>query len=164
MTDEGYLKRMAAWYGQLSEAERTAPVNLYLYQPARAEYDVRFGGRKDARDIAALFTLARRQLGDGGITDGFYMLALADTVEKMDIQVYEHYRVLADLLLEAARAALGSQDPRVLCALMKGVRLGLLDPEKYLPAARGAFESAGPSADTAGFYQRALREYGRCME
>ena len=83
------------------------------------------------------------------------LVVLADTAEKLDMQIYEHYRTLADLLLESTRglspkktfASLllprGSTEEhrdlsgRVLiaAALLKGVRLHLLNEEKYLPLA-----------------------------
>ena len=134
--EERRLGECLAAFRVLPEDQRTLPRNLLRCQPDRAAYDVRFGGRREAGQIAALFMRARRELTD--ITDGDYMAALADTLEQMDIQLYEHYRVLADLLLESARKSLGSRDPKAVYALIKGVRLGLLDPEKYLPPARAA--------------------------
>ena len=83
------------------------------------------------------------------------LMALADTAEKLDMQIYEHYRTLADLLLEAARGISQKKQysslllPRntteetrdlsgralIIAALQKGVRLQLLNDEKYLPLA-----------------------------
>ena len=157
-----YLEQMVGQMSLLSSTELMQPQNLYLYQPMHAEYDVRFGGRKDARQIAALCKTARERLAD--VTDGFYMMALIDTLEKMDDQLYEHYRVLADLLLEAAQQALHTQDVRCQYALMKGVRLGLLDPEKYLPAARAAFEKAQCTLQNQDYYRLAQDEYGRTKQ
>ena len=79
----------------------------------------------------------------------------------MEEQIYEHYRCVADLLLEAAQAWLKSEeksDPLALCGVLKGIRLGLLDAERYMPAARQAAGGLDPEADGA---ERALREYGR---
>lgn len=161
MANEQYLKQMRAQFELLDEEEQAAPENLYLYQPMRAEYDARFGGRKEHREIAALFRRARERLGDEGITDGYYMMALADTLEKMDKQLYEHYRALEDLLLEAARKAVCSPGVQAQYALMKAVRLNLLDPEKYLPAARAAFGKTQCTPGTADFYRLAQEEYRR---
>ena len=94
------------------------------------------------------------------------LIALADTVEQMDIQLYEHYRTLVDLFREAVPGILRWADPAtglywqvidhpeaegnyletsgssmVLYAILKGVRLGLLDDEKYLAPALSAFNS-----------------------
>lgn len=161
MANEQYLKQMRTQLDLLEEDLRAEPQNLYLYQPARAEYDVRFGGRKEHRAIAALFKQARDRLYPDRLTDGFYMMALADTLEKMDFQLYEHYRVLADLMLEAARQALAAPGVQAQYALMKAVRLGLLDPEKYLPVACAAFEKTACTPANADFYRLAQDEYRR---
>ena len=89
--------------------------------------------------------------------EGFMLLAMVDTAEKLDMQMYEHYRTLADLFLEAVRGLLRyriqeiglltdcivdsddlvTMDGNLMAAyaLFKGIRLGLLDDEKYLPIA-----------------------------
>lgn len=147
---------------------QSLPEMLYMTQPFRTEYDRRFGGMRAARDVANGFGSARKCLTDaetGGALSfrlpdtGWYMAALADCAEKMDIQLYEHYRKLADLLLEAARTVFPRRDAEtglysretgdaeplgsamILYALLKGVRLGLLDGEKYLDDARRGFRS-----------------------
>lgn len=155
--DEQVLREQTEAAARLTDLERLQPENLLRYQPAHAAYDVRFGGKKDARAIAALFRAAAEALPRGGAGNGVFLLALADTLENMDIQLYEHYRVLADLLFEAARATDPAGDAAAACALMKAVRLGLLDGEKYLPPARKAAQSlaAVPFAD------RAAEEYER---
>ena len=88
--------------------------------------------------------------------EGWMLLALADTAEKLDMQIYEHYRTLADLLLEAVRipyrkgkdmlhffphdeigektADLSGQ-AMMAAAMLKGIRLQILNEEKYLPLA-----------------------------
>lgn len=113
-----------------------APGGLYQYQPFHAAWDVRFGGRQDARAIVRLFQSAFDQRSNAR-----YRLALADCLEQMDIQLYEHYRALADLLLKTAQETLAA--PALNAAdcymLMKGVRLDLLDPERYLPRAAESF-------------------------
>ncbi len=154
--NELYLKQLSDQWELLDGEERLQPRNLYLCMPARAAWDTRFGGGRGARGIADAFASARASL-----MDGLYMAALADTLEHMNIQLYEHYRVLADLLLEGARNALPITDARVLYAVLKGVRLGLLDPEKYLPAARRAFDALPAEGQDADFLRLAQDEYGR---
>lgn len=132
----------------------TAPESLYQYQPFHAAWDVRFGGRRDTRAIVRLFQSAFDQR-----MDARYRLALADCLEQMDIQLYEHYRALADLLLKTAQEtvaglALNAADCYM---LMKGVRLDLLDPEKYLPRAVESFIQGCLDA----YYPLALSEYRR---
>ena len=134
----------------------TAPGSLYQHQPFHAAWDVRFGGRRDARAIVRLFQSAFDQR-----TDARYRMALVDCLEQMDIQLYEHYRAMADLLLKTAQETLAG--PALNAAdcymLMKGVRLDLLDPEKYLPRAVESFVQGCLDA----YYPLALSEYRRMI-
>ena len=135
----------------------------YLLMPFQAEYDVRLGNRQLSRLIAQRFRAIRNTLAMESMPVhalGLYMASLADSLEKMDIQLYEHYRALEDLLVEAAGEALnrwnvesgmfssnipGSQialGRALMCfAAMKGVRLGWLNEERYAAPAAEAFES-----------------------
>ena len=167
---------------------------LYMAQPFRVEYDMRFGGKREAADVANQFKnvrahlyvpekglyvhacdMARQQPWADRATGkspnfwlrsmGWYLMALVDCVELMDEQLYEHWRALADLLREAVEGIVRWRDPEtglyfqvidrgdvegnytetsgsamVLYALMKGVRLGVLDGEKYLDMALKGFE------------------------
>lgn len=82
--------------------------------------------------------------------EGLALKTLADTVEQMDMQLYEHYRALADMFLEAARGLVSSgtrPDAAAIDALFKGVRLGLLDDEKYLPIAQKMRKAACGEVD-----------------
>ncbi|MCL2086552.1 MAG: glycoside hydrolase family 88 protein [Oscillospiraceae bacterium] len=88
---------------------------------------------------------------------GWFFMALVDTIDAISEQVYEHRRVLIDIFRELADAILAQQDSKtklfyqvidhpnaegnytetsgssmVAYALMKGVRLGVLNREKYL--------------------------------
>ena len=97
---------------------------------------------------------------------GWYLMALVDCVDAMAEQLYEHRRALMDLFLEAVRGILPYADPEtglfcqvidrpdaegnyletsgsamVAYALLKGVRLGLLDPERYRTPGLRAFRS-----------------------
>ena len=168
---------------------------LYMAQPFRVEYDMRFGGKKDAADVAKQFQNVRKYLWDDQKklyyhawdlakrqpwadketgkspnfwlrSMGWYLMALIDCVDKMDERLYEHYRALIDLFREAIGGIVRYADPKtglyyqvidradaagnyletsgsamVIYALFKGVRLGVLDGEKYLPIARRAFDS-----------------------
>lgn len=168
---------------------------LYMAQPFRVEYDMRFGGRRDAADVAAQFGNVRKYLYDAekGLyyhacdvakvqpwanretgcsanfwlrSMGWYLMALVDCLELMDDQLYEHWRALRDLFVEAAAGIVRWRDEKtglyrqvidradvpgnyletsgsamVLYALMKGVRLGVLDGGTYLKAAREGFEN-----------------------
>ena len=111
---------------------------------------------------------------------GWYLMALVDCIDFMNEQLYEHYRTLVDLFREAVEGILRWADPEtglfyqvidhpeaegnyletsgsamVLYAVLKGVRLGLLDDEKLLKPALSAFSqltSLQLSADEKGHW------------
>ena len=168
---------------------------LYMAQPFRVEYDMRFGGKKDAADVVNQFMNVRKYLYNAekklyyhacdmvkqqpwasketGCSKnfwlrsmGWYLMALIDCIDKMDEQLYEHVRALIDLFREAVPGIWQYADEKtglfyqvidrsdvagnyletsgsamVIYAALKGVRLGLLDEETYLPKALRAFES-----------------------
>ena len=122
----------------------TDPRVLAATQPFRVAYDMRYGGKKEARLVSALFLDVRRTLSEGLLDPEdprfpAYAAALADCAAQMDRQLYEHWRTLADLLLEAAQAALRAGpavlgEPLVAHAIAEGARMYAIDPERYLPA------------------------------
>ena len=95
---------------------------------------------------------------------GWYLMALADTIGECREELYEHYRALVDIFRESLRGVLQYQaadglfyqvidhpeavgnytetsgSAMIAYALLKGVRLGILDPEKYLPIGKRVFE------------------------
>lgn len=109
---------------------------------------------------------------------GWYLMALIDCIDLSSEMLYEHYRALIDQFREAIRGIIRYQDPEsgmfyqvidhaeaegnyletsgtamVAYALLKGVRLGILSEEKYLPLGLHAFEgmnSAKVYADEDG--------------
>lgn len=97
---------------------------------------------------------------------GWYLMALIDCIDLCSEQLYEHYRAMVDIFRESMRGLLRWQDEETglfyqvidradvtdnyletsgsamaAYALLKGVRLGVLDAEKYLPAAKRVFEA-----------------------
>lgn len=151
-------------------------------------YDTRFGKKQVYKEIARRFSDAHRmffmpdeghyriselrQPGEGAFSDdGVMLCALIDTLGSMDMQIYEHWRSLADQFLTAVqglsrhldrsgvlRSMVEAPDDiasaRVLYALHKGVRLKLLDEEKYLPIA----------ADSYAAWRKELNERTLCMD
>lgn len=95
---------------------------------------------------------------------GWYLMALVDTIDLCTEQLYEHWRALVDIFRESIRGVLAYQakdgmfyqvidhpeaegnytetsgSAMIAYALFKGVRLGILDGEKYLPIARKVFD------------------------
>ena len=150
-----------AWDETGEERHKTAAVNLMnelkaaplpmtargLYDalPFLAECDTRFGDKQTYKLIARHCAAYRAQSFDPETrlyrpaeAEGWVLMALVDTAEKIDEHMYEHYRAVADQYFEAIRGWLDSgeqADAMAVYALLKGVRLGLLDDEKYLPIA-----------------------------
>ncbi len=147
-----------------AEAWPDTPAGLYAVMPFLAEYDTRFGGRQAYKAIAQQFKAVHRALFDAekGLylgkdgrfsiwDEGLMLMALADTVENLDMQIYEHYRTLSDMLFDAVRLpyrletdhlfSLSCGDPEqapdpsggfmIVYVMLKGVRLQMLDAEKY---------------------------------
>ncbi len=96
---------------------------------------------------------------------GWYLMGLADAIGACREELYEHYRALVDIFRESIAGVLRYQaadglfyqvidhpeaegnytetsgSAMVAYALLKGVRLGILDPEKYLPIGKRVFEA-----------------------
>ena len=75
------------------------------------------------------------------------LLALTDAISLCSDQLYEHWRALVDLYRAGLKAALSAEakEPEtaamLVYALHEGVRLGLIDPERYLPMADRRIEA-----------------------
>lgn len=167
---------------------------LYMAQPFRVAYDARFGGGQQARDVVMQFENVRKYLyvPEKGLyvhacdierkqpwadkatgksanfwlrSMGWYLMALVDCLELMDERLYEHWRALRDLFVEAIEGIMRWQDAdsglfyqvidradvegnyletsgsaMAVYALLKGARIGVLDGEQYLDNAKRAFE------------------------
>ncbi len=96
---------------------------------------------------------------------GWYLMALIDTIGLCTEQLYEHYRALVDIFRESIAGVLRYQaenglfyqvidhaeaegnytetsgSSMIAYAVLKGVRLGILDPEKYLPIGKQVMEA-----------------------
>lgn len=123
---------------------------LYRVLPFRMAYEMRLGGMEKVGLVAAKFRAAHAALWDaqtgsyGGDMRGtaYALLALVDAIDSCADQLYEHWRALVDMYREVLRGALAAEQPEGECAamivwaLLAGVRMNLIDPERYLPIAR----------------------------
>jgi unsaturated rhamnogalacturonyl hydrolase len=166
---------------------------LYMAQPFYTEYETRYGEKRRYDDIISQFRFVREKMFDEtaklyyhaidtkkelfwcdkntGLSpnfwlraEGWLLLAIVDSIEKMSPEIFEMYKYLCDLFKEAidgilpyktdnmffqliAKADLTgnyletSGSSMVACAIMKGVRLGILSEEKYKNIGREIFES-----------------------
>lgn len=96
---------------------------------------------------------------------GWYLAALVDSIEACDQQLYEHWRTLVNIFREALRGLLrsgsaGGAEALIVYAIRKGVRLGIIDPERYLPVAR-RLSAVMNEQNGLGAYMLARSEEGR---
>ena len=160
---------------------------LYMAQPFYMEYEEKFDHNARIADITRQFAQAQSVLynPDKGLSYhawdesrtmfwadretglspnfwlramGWYVMALIDSIEHCDRQLFEHYQTLVDIFRVSIRGLLRWQDEKtglfyqvidradvpdnyletsgsaMICyAVLKAVRLGVLDGEKYLP-------------------------------
>ena len=168
---------------------------LYMAQPLYMEYETRFNGMENYSDIMNQFRNVRKYLysEEKGLyyhgfdeariqpwadpvtgcsknfwsrAYGWWLIALVDTMEVMNQQIYEQYRELQDIFREAVQGLLpyrsqengliyqvidrpdvkgnyteASGSAMASADIMKGVRCGTLLSEKYLPVGKEMFES-----------------------
>ena len=168
---------------------------LYMAQPLYMEYETRCNGMENYADILNQFRNVRKYLyseekglyyhgfdeariqpwadPQTGCSSNFWsraygwlLIALVDTLEAMNEQVYEQYRELVDMFRDTVSSLLryrsekdgliyqiidrgdlegnyteASGSVMAAVAILKGVRMGILLPEKYLPVGREIFES-----------------------
>ena len=148
-------------YGDILNQFRN--VRKYLYNPEKGLY---YHGFDEARVQPWADPVTGCSKNFWSRAYGWWLVALADTIGLMNEQIYEMHRELADLFREAVAGILPYRDPEngliyqvidradvsgnytessgsvmVADAILKGVRLGLLLPEKYLPIGLEMFES-----------------------
>lgn len=167
---------------------------LYMALPFYMRWDMTRGGMKNISDIMLQFSNARTLLFDEGKklyfhgwdekrvqpwanpengcsgnfwlrSMGWYLMAMVDSLEALDEQLYEHRQLLIDLLKEAVHGLLSyragdglfyqvidragvkhnytetSGSTMIAYALMKAARLGFLHREKYQEAGLSIFNA-----------------------
>ncbi len=129
-----------------------APLSaLYETLPFRMAYEMKLNRMEKVGATAAMFRSAHQRLWDGkaGLhgtslrEEGWFLLALTDAIAVCSDQLYEHWRAMVDIYRETLRGVLpvlADADAQTLAllmyALLTGVEMGLIDPERYLPVAR----------------------------
>ncbi len=167
---------------------------LYMAQPFYMEYETRYDNRAQYGDIVSQFENVQKYLYDEktGLnfhacdmekkmfwadketgcsanfwlrSMGWYLMALVDTMDKMDNQIFEQYRKLEDIYKKMLKGILQYQDPEtglfyqvidhpevennyletsgsamVGYSIIKAVRMGILNAEKYAPIGKKIVE------------------------
>lgn len=119
--------------------------------PFRMAYEMKLNRMERVGQTAAMFRGIHQRLwkAKAGRHDvplreeAMFLLALTDAIDVCPDQLYEHWRALVDIYRETLRGVLpelAKADPQTLAvllyALLTGVEMGLIDPERYLPVAR----------------------------
>lgn len=133
------VERLADAYGELPfRMAYEMKLNRMAWVSRVAEQFI--GLRKRLFDKETGLYRAAEGSGFSPMATGWYLAALVDSIEACDQQLYEHWRSLVDIFREALRGLLhagstGGAEALVVYAIRKGVRLGVIDPERYLPVA-----------------------------
>lgn len=128
---------------------------LYAAGPFSMAYEMKCGGMEKVAAVVQMYRAPMQM-------DAWRLQALADAIGWCREELYEHYRALIDLFRAELPVVLQQGDSALMaCALMKAVRLGVINPEKYLPIGKRMFEKLSlPGEDKAvGPYFRAYSEY-----
>lgn len=159
------------------QVERLA--DAYGELPFRMAYEMKLNRMAWVSRVTEQFADLRKRLYDGEtglykaaegsgfspMATGWYLAALVDSIEVCDQQLYEHWRVLVDTFREALRGLLrsgstGGAEALVVYAIRKGVRLGVIDPERYLPVAE-QLRAAMSEQSSLGAFMLAWAEEAR---
>lgn len=142
-------------------AERIDSAEMLLaVEPFRMAYEMKLGGMEKVGLVTAKYRAAHKLLwdADAGLCGGdlrstaLALLAVSDAAATCADQLYEHWRALVDIYRELLRGALAVENAQgetaamLVHALYAGVRMNLIDPERYLPLAAKrirAMKSAG---------------------
>lgn len=155
------IEQVMARLGRMPSEAALPAETLYFELPFRMAYEMKLGGMEKVGLCAGKFRQSFAALWDeehGLISGGRYqsavaLLALADAINLCADQLYEHWRAMVDVYRVVLRGLLAAEAPdnpetagMLLTALHAGVRMRLIDPERYLPVAAkriAALRSAG---------------------
>ena len=163
--DEKYgqaIQRVMAQLDAQPEAADAPLSALYETLPFRMTYEMKLNRMERVGQTAAMFRSVHQRLwkaksGRHDATlreEGWFLLGLTDAIEVCSDQLYEHWRAMVDIYRETLRGVLReleAADPQTLAlllyALLAGVEMGLIDPERYLPVARKGIASLRESGE-----------------
>lgn len=131
--------------------EKLDLIAAYETLPFRMAYEMKLNRMERVGATAAMFRIIHQRLWNAKAgrhdaslqEDAWFLLALTDAIAVCSDQLYEHWRAMVDIYRETLRGVLHSMEkaePQTLAvllyALLTGVKMGLIDPERYLPVAR----------------------------
>lgn len=133
--------------------------SLYAAGPFWMAYEMKCGGMEKVAAVVQMFRAVHQSTPQ---PDGWQLMALADAIGWCREELYEHYRALIDMFRAELPAVLAHEaSALVACALLKAVRLGVVNPEKYLPIGKRMFEALDLPGEgqCVGPYVMAYSEY-----
>lgn len=144
------VEEVMAQLGRNPGAEALGVDALCAELPFRMAYEMKLGGMEKVGLCAGKCRQSCAALrDDGGLVGGSVpdsvrvLLALADAIDVCSDQLYEHWRAMVDIFRSLLRSVLASNAPvagesaaMLVTALHAGVRMKLIDPERYLPVAK----------------------------
>lgn len=122
---------------------------MYAVLPFRMAYEMKLGGMEKVGKVAAQFRASQKAMWDAdrGLFGGsakataYALMALVDAINICADQLYEHWRAMVDIYREVLRGALAAEftadesGAMLVYAILEGVRMNLIDPERYGPIA-----------------------------
>lgn len=167
LQEEGEARWRGVIDAALTQATATGDaLRMATQLPFRMAWEMQCNRMAGLGAVAEVFRQEREHLAGG-----LGLMALADCIELCSEQIYEHWRAMVDIFRENVRAVVrtGGTDAADRCfaaaAMLKGVRLGLIDPERYGQLAAEMAESAcdqvGTDAVSCAAWLRAQAELAR---
>ncbi len=129
---------------ELMDTKRTRQSSLLQIYPFYAEYETRYHNKEEyAAIVKSLLALCPP---DDVWTDGagWYLMIMADTIERVSMEIFEHYKALEETFKAAARNFIRQSRERMLTwedsatagyVVAKACSLGMLNSEKYAQTA-----------------------------
>lgn len=172
--DEALRQQVEQLAAQPMDVQRLE--EAYEVLPFRMMYEVKLNKLAWVSRVTEQFRSIREKLRHEGtglygaaegeaftpVSTGWYLAALVDGIDACEQQLYEHWRALVDIFREALRGLLRSGSTKgaealVAYSMLKAVRMGIIDPERYLPMAMELAENMDESAGM-GAYMMAWAE------
>ena len=130
--------------------------------PFRMAYEMKLNRMERVGATAAMFCSVHQRLWNGKrhdvslLEDAWFLLALTDAIAVCSDQLYEHWRAMVDIYRTTLKGMLPEMteaEPRTLAlllyALLMGVEMSLIDPERYLPVARKGIAALRQNGEAA---------------
>ena len=161
--EEKYREAIRQVMAKLNDQDTVSGlVEAYETLPFRMAYEMKLNRMERVGQTAAMFRSVHQRLWNAKasrheatlLEEGWFLLGLTDAIAICSDQLYEHWRAMVDIYRETLRGVLRELETAdsqmlalLLYALVAGVEMGLIDPERYLPVARRGIAFLRESGD-----------------